>query len=75
MLVLIRAASPFLSNANVQYINYGNDVTGNTRVQVFSSLHGYSSVDQANVTSSNTSAIANATSQCAVDLLLRTLSL
>jgi hypothetical protein len=54
-------ASPFLSNANVQYINYGNDVTGNTRVQVFSSLHGYSSVDQANVTSSNTSAIANAT--------------
>lgn len=54
-------ASPFLSNANVQYINYGNDVTGNTRVQIFSSLHGYSSVDQANVTSSNTSAIANAT--------------
>ena len=54
-------ASPFLSNANVQYINYGNDVTGNTRVQVFSSLHGYSNVDQANVTSSNTSAIANAT--------------
>ena len=54
-------ASPFLSNANVQYINYGNDVTGNSRVQVFSSLHGYSSVDQANVTSSNTSAIANAT--------------
>jgi len=54
-------ASPFLSNANVQYINYGNDVTGNSRVQVFSTLHGYSSVDQANVTSSNTSAIANAT--------------
>jgi hypothetical protein len=56
-------ASPFLSNANVQYINYGDDVTGNTRVQVFSSLHGYSSVtsDQANITSSNTSAIANAT--------------
>ena len=54
-------ASPFLSNANVQYINYGVDVTGNTRVQIFSSLHGYSNVDQANVTSSNTSAIANAT--------------
>jgi len=54
-------ASPFLSNANVQYINYGNDATGNTRVQVFSTLHGYTSVDDVNVTSSNTSAIANAT--------------
>lgn len=54
-------AAPFLSNANVQYINYDNDATGNTRVQVFSTLHGYTSVDDVNVTSSNTSAIANAT--------------
>jgi len=54
-------ASPFLSNANVQYINYGNDATGSTKVQVFSTLHGYTSVDDVNVTSSNTSAIANAT--------------
>jgi hypothetical protein len=61
VIVFNTGASPFLSNANVQYINYGNDATGNTRVQVFSTLHGYTSVDDVNVTSSNTSAIANAT--------------
>ena len=52
-------ASPFLSNASVQFINYGDDVTGNSKVQIFSTLHGYSDVDQVNITSSNTSAIAN----------------
>lgn len=50
---------PFLSNASVQFINYGNDITG-SRVQVISSLHGYTSVDTIVVTSSsNTSAINN----------------
>ena len=61
VIVFNTGASPFLSNASVQYINYGTDATGNTRVQVFSTLHGYTSVDDVNVTSSNTSAIANAT--------------
>jgi hypothetical protein len=61
VIVFNTGTSPFLSNASVQYINYGNDVTGNTKVQVFSTLHGYTSVDDVIVTSSNTSAIANAT--------------
>lgn len=52
----------FLGNSNIQFINYGNDATGSTRVQVFSGLHGFAgSMDDVKITSSNTSAISNAT--------------
>lgn len=52
----------FLSNASVQFINYGDDATGTTKVQLFSALHGYTAVDDVDITSStNTSAINNAT--------------
>jgi hypothetical protein len=51
-----------LSNASVQFINYGDDVTGTSKVQIFSTLHGYGNVDQVDVTSSsNTVQINNTT--------------
>jgi hypothetical protein len=61
VIVFNTGSASFLSNASVQFINYGDDITGNSKVQIFSTLHGYSNVDQVNVTSSNTSAIANTT--------------
>jgi hypothetical protein len=62
VIVFNTGSSLFLSNASVQYINYGDDVTGNSKVQIFSTLHGYANVDQLNVTTStNTSALNNTT--------------
>jgi len=57
------SSAPFLANASVQFINYGNDPTGNGNVQIFSALHGFNSTadDVTIVTSSNTSAISNTT--------------
>lgn len=51
----------FQSNASVQFINYGDDVSGASKVQVVSSLHGFNTpIGNVNVTdSSNTSAINN----------------
>ena len=55
------SASPFLANSSVQFINYGNDATGNSNVQIFSALHGFKSTtdDVTIVSSSNVSAISN----------------
>jgi hypothetical protein len=62
VIVFNTGSASFLSNASVQFINYGDDVTGTGKVQIFSTLHGYSNVDQVTVTtSSNTSAISNTT--------------
>lgn len=62
VVVFNTGSTSFLSNASVQFINYGDDVTGASKVQVISSLHGYTTVDEVDVTSSsNTSAINNAT--------------
>ena len=62
IIVFNTGSSLFLSNASVQYINYGDDVTGNSKVQIFSTLHGYANVDQLNITTStNTSALNNTT--------------
>jgi len=59
VIVFNTGSASFLSNASVQFINYGDDVTGTGKVQIFSTLHGYSNVDQVTVTtSSNTSAIS-----------------
>lgn len=62
VIVFNTGSASFLSNASVQFINYGDDVTGTGKVQIFSTLHGYGNVDQVTVTtSSNTSAISNTT--------------
>lgn len=56
------STAPYLANATVQFINYGDDPTGNSNVQIYSPLHGFNSLtDDVIITSSNTSAIANAT--------------
>lgn len=56
------SSSNFLGNSSVQFINYGDDPTGVSKVQVFSTLHGFAgSMDDVSITSSNTSAISNAT--------------
>lgn len=54
-------AYTFLSNANVSYINYGNDATGNSNVQIFSALHGFPSNSNVIVSNSSNASIANAT--------------
>ncbi len=55
--------APFLANSSVQFINYGDDVTGNSNVQIFSALHGFNltSDDVTITSSSNISALSNAT--------------
>ena len=57
------SASPFLANSSVQFINYGDDATGNSNVQIFSPLHGFETTadDVTIVSSSNVSAISNTT--------------
>ena len=54
-------SAPFLANSSVQFINYGDDATGNSNVQIFSALHGFATTadDVTIVSSSNTSAISN----------------
>ena len=56
-------SAPFLANSSVQFINYGDDATGNSNVQIFSALHGFATTadDVTIVSSSNTSAISNIT--------------
>jgi hypothetical protein len=62
VIVFSSGSSTFASNASIQFINYGDDVTGSSKVQVFSELHGYKeTTDDVDITSSNTSAIANTT--------------
>ncbi len=56
------STSNFLANGSIQFVNYGDDVTGTSKVQVFSPLHGFvNTVDDVVITSSNTTAIANTT--------------
>jgi len=62
VIVFNTGSATYLSNATLQFINYGDDPTGNTKVQVYSALHGYKeNTDDVTITSSNTTAIANAT--------------
>ena len=55
-------SSNFSSNASVHFINYGDDATGSSKVQVYSQLHGFTTSSNLDVTSStNTSAINTTT--------------
>ena len=56
------STSNFLANGTIQFVNYGDDVTGTSKVQVFSPLHGFmNTADDVVITSSNVTAIANTT--------------
>ncbi len=54
-------AYTFLSNANVSYINYGNDNTGVSNVQIFSALHGFPANSNVTISNSSNASIANTT--------------
>lgn len=62
VIVFTTGSSSFVANSSVYFVNYADDVTGSSKVQVYSPLHGYTTADDVEVTSSsNTSAISAST--------------
>ena len=56
------STNSFLGNGSVQFVNYGDDASGTSKVQVFSTLHGFAgSMDDVKITSSSNTSALNTT--------------